>query len=137
MADRAVDVEPVLAGPILDSLLESNARRFDTAGDGEWPDASDEWLATKAARGLDPRTEHAALELRKSLTEKGGLNAYRADGGTLQVWSMSEHAQWAKRRGNVLVKPTEPEKRGWVKAVQVYVVQNDRMPSPGLLAGIA
>lgn len=136
MGDRAVDVEPVLVGPILDSLLESNARRFDSAGDGEWPDASDAWLARKAALGLDPRTEHATLELRRSLTERGGNNAYRADGGTLQVWSTSEHAQWAAKRGNQLVKPTEVEKRAWVRAVQVHIVSNDRMPSAGLLAGI-
>jgi hypothetical protein len=133
MSDRAIDLGPVMED-ILDSLFESNKRRFDTAGDGEWTPPSDDWRRRKAALGLDPRTEHASLDMRRSLTQRGGDSIAVTTAQGLQMGTTVAHAQYAKKRGNVLVKPSELERRGWVRRVQEFVVSADRS-SRDMLAG--
>lgn len=134
MADNAADCTPVME-TIAGEMFESNQRRFDAEGYGEWQPPSDDWTAYKAAHGLDTRTEHASLDLRRSLTERGGENVLvvRPDGITMD--STAKAAPYAKKRqGDALLAYTEAEKRQWIRQVQAWIVAADRDPGRGLLA---
>ncbi len=138
MAGRVEDLEPAM-GSVLDVLFESTEKQFDTEGahgSGGWNRPSAEWTARKAALGLDERTEQATLDLRDSLTRRGGHNIAVATSDGLRFGSTVEYADEARKRGNILVQPTELERRGMVRIVQRYVIDGDRRAS-GLLAGVA
>jgi hypothetical protein len=134
MADNAADCSPVMDA-IGDEMLEANARRFDNEGDGEWTKPSDDWTDYKAAHSLDVRAEHASLDLRKSLTERGGENVLYVRPDGLVLDSTAKAAPYAKKRqGDALLAYTEGEKRQWVRQVQAFVMAERRDPGRGLLA---
>ncbi len=137
MADHAADCSPVM-DTIGDEMLEANARRFNAEGDGEWTKPSDDWTAYKAAHGLDTRAEHAGLDLRRSLTERGGENVLHVRPDGIVLDSTAKAAPYAKKRqGDALLSYTEAEKRQWIRQVQAFVVEADRAPGRGLLARAA
>jgi hypothetical protein len=138
MAGRTVDASPAM-GSILDGLFESTSRRFATEGahgGDPWKPLAQTTVEAKARQGLDPRIEHATLELRDSLTRPGGANVAVARHDGLSFSSTVEHAQYAADRGDTLVQPTELERRQWVRIVQAWIIEADRSPQPGLLAGV-
>ena len=137
MAGRSVDASPAMDA-VIEGLYASNRKQFDSEGkhgSGGWKKPSDDWIAEKSRRGLDSRTEQATLELRESLTERGGANFAIARSDGVQFGTTVPQAKWAKARGNVLVQPTEGERRGFVKIVQRWVIEGDRAAS-GLLSQV-
>lgn len=137
MAGRVDDLSEVME-TVIDSVLASAEKQFDTEGahgSGGWAPLAQSTIERKAQAGLDPRILHATLDLRRSLTERGGDNVAIAERDGATVDTTVEYAKYLRDK-RPLIQPTELERRGWVKAVQHYVVSGDRMRGTGLLAGV-
>lgn len=137
MAGRAIDASPAMDG-VITSLFEHAERQFDSEGKhgGQaWTPPSATWTERKARLGLDPRTEAATQDLRRSLTQPGGDNIAVAHASGVAFTSTLPYAGIANAR-NQLIRPTEIEKRQWVKQIQQWIVEGDRSRGTGLLAGV-
>lgn len=135
MSHRTLDMAPAMRD-IRQIVYGSNKKQFATEGahGGQpWKPPSAAWTERKATLGLDTKTEQATGATRGSLTgrRRGSFSRVRKNG--LDLGTSLETSKWAKRRGNVLVRPTELERRQMVKVVQAHVVSSRRKILDGSL----
>ena len=137
MAGRADDLAPAMES-VLDGILESARKQFDTEGghgSGGWDALAESTVERKAREGLDSRILHATLDLRRSLTERGGANVAIPQRDGLIVDTTVPYAKYLKDK-RPLIQPTELERRGWIRSIQKYIVDADRTRGTGILAGV-
>lgn len=134
MADRTGDASPAMDA-VIEDLYRSETRLFDTEGASggvPWDPDAPSTVERKMRAGLDPRIEHATLDLRRSLTQPGGDNIAIATGDGVIFDSTVAYKRWQR---NTLVAPTEAERRNWVRAVQKWIIDGDASRG-GILGGI-
>jgi phage gpG-like protein len=126
-----------IAPELGDYLRNVERSQFDSegrTGSGGWTPLKPKTVASKAARGLDPRILRAHERLRKSLTNKRSADAvfnYDADSlffGTRVPYA--RHHQFGAPRANVprrkLIDMSERNRRRVVKIVQAGIMNEIR-----------
>lgn len=133
VATDAVRARPAFRA-IADDMRGYEQRLFDTqgsSGGAPWALDMPSTLASKAARGLDPRVLHATKALRRSLTNKSdpmheevATDAFLVFGSSVDYGHFHQRGTHKMPRRRSL-QLTEPQRRAIVKRLQTYVMTGD------------
>jgi hypothetical protein len=127
VGERATDLSPAFEVTVR-QMRAMEVRLFDSQGASaarRWPDVTPLTLQRKLAQGLDRRTLHATLRLRRSLTQAGDSDQVVIITPSSMAFGTSVPYARRHQRGDPRRRPldfSERDKRQIIKGLQRYTL---------------